>query len=146
MLNNSVLRFKKDVHSNVLNEDIVELIGRNFVIPDDFTYQLVRISDGMVARPDLLSYSVYSDDGYGDLLCKLNGIQNPFEMNVGDVMVCPAVSDLWKFLTEDNFAEDNELDKNTPKPKKKKEKRRPMEATGDDVRYTIDSGNHIVIY
>jgi hypothetical protein len=98
----------------------------------------------MVARPDLLSYSLYSDDGYGDLLCKLNGIQNPFELNTDMVMMCPAPSDLWKFYSEDKFSDSDS--NRTPKPKKKKDKRRPMDATQDDVRYTIDSGKHIVIY
>lgn len=144
MLNNSVLRLKGETHSDVLSDEIIELLSKNFVIPDDFTYQLVRVSDSMVARPDLLSYSLYSDDGYGDLLCKLNGIQNPFELNTDMVMICPAPSDLWKFYSEDKFSDSDS--NRTPKPKKKKDKRRPMDATQDDVRYTIDSGKHIVIY
>lgn len=144
MLNNSVLRFKKETHSDVLDDDIIELLSKNFVIPDEFSYQLVKVSESMVARPDLLSYNLYSDDGYGDLLCKLNGIQNPFELNSDNIMICPAPADLWRFYTEDTFQEGD--GNNTPKPKKKKEKRRPMEATQDDVRYTVDSGRHIVVY
>jgi hypothetical protein len=144
MLNNSILRLKNEVHSEILDEDIVELLSKNFVIPNEFTYQLVKVSESMVARPDLLSYNLYSDDGYGDLLCKLNGIQNPFELNAGVIMMCPAPSDLWKFYVEDKFSDGD--NPNVPKPKKKKEKRRPMEATQDDVRYTVDSGKHIVVY
>jgi hypothetical protein len=144
MLNNSVLRFKNEVHSDVLDEDIIELLSKNFVMPEEFTYQLVKVTESMVARPDLISYSIYSDDSYGDLLCKLNGIQNPFEMNIDDILICPAPSDLWKFYVEDKFTDSD--NRNVPKPKKKKEKRRPMEATQDDVRYTVDSGRHIVIY
>ncbi len=144
MLNNSVLRFKKETHSDVLGEDIIELLSKNFVIPDEFSYQLVKVSESMVARPDLLSYNLYSDDGYGDLLCKLNGIQNPFELNSENIMICPSPADLWRFYTEDTFQDGDSA--NTPKPKKKKEKRRPMEATQDDVRYTVDAGRHIVVY
>lgn len=143
MLNNSVLRYKSTAHSDVLDDDIIELLSRNFVIPDEFTYQLVTVGRSMVSRPDLISYSIYSDDGYGDLICKLNGIQNPFELNEGNVLICPSFSDLWKFYTYDKMSE-NEV--KTPKPKTKKEKRRPMDATQDDVRYTIDSGKHIVVY
>jgi hypothetical protein len=144
MLNNSILRFKRDTHSDVLGEDIIELLSGNFVIPEDFTYQLVEVGDSMIARPDLISYSVYSDDGYGDLICKLNGISNPFELNEGCILVCPSPADLWKFFVDDTFQDGD--NKKTPKPKKKKEKRRPMEATQDDVRYTIDTGKHIVVY
>jgi hypothetical protein len=144
MLNNSILRFKRDTHSDVLGEDIIELLSKNFVIPDEFSYQLVKVSNSMVARPDLLSYNLYSDDSYGDLLCKLNGIQNPFELNDGNIMICPSPADLWKFYTDDTFQESETG--TAPKPKKKKEKRRPMEATQDDVRYTLDSGKHIVVY
>lgn len=144
MLNNSVLRLKKEMHSDVLGEDVINLLSRDFVIPNDFTYQLVSVSSSMVARPDLLSYSLYSDDGYGDLLCKLNGIQNPFEMNEDYVMVCPAPSDIWKFFTVDDFVEND--NKMKPKPKKKSEKRRPMEATQSDTRYTVDSSRHVVVY
>lgn len=144
MLNNSVLRFKKEVRSEALGEDIIELLSRNFVVPDEFSYQLVKVSQSMVARPDLLSYNLYSDDSYGDLLCKLNGVQNPFELNEGQIMICPAPSDLWKFFTEDPFSDAE--DPTVPKPKKKSEKRRPMEATQDDVRYTVDSGKRIVVY
>ncbi len=144
MLNNSVLRYKQESHSNALDEDIINLLSRNFCIPDSFTYQLVRISKSMVARPDLLSYHLYSDDSYGDVLCKLNDIQNPFELNEGAVLICPAPVDLYKFFTEDNFSESES--KRKPKSKRKTEKRRPNEATEGDLRYTVDSNKHIVIY
>lgn len=146
MLNNCVLRYKKEIHSDVLDEKIIDLLGKNFVIPNDFTYQLVKVSRDMVARPDLLSWQLYSDDGYGDLLCKLNNIQNPFEMNEDKVMMCPAPADLWKFLYDDPWTE-SDTTKTHPTPKKKKkEKRKPNEATDGDIRFTVDSNKHIVIY
>lgn len=147
MLNNSILRFKKEIHSKVLDDDVIDLLSKNFVVPDEFSYRLVKIGQDMVARPDLLSYSLYSDDGYGDLICKLNGIQNPFELNTEMVLMCPAPEDIWKFFTDDEYAdEESDNTKQTPKPKKKKDKRRPMDATQDDVLYTIDSGKRIVVY
>lgn len=144
MLNNSILRFKKDTQSDFLGERLINLLSKNFVIPNDFSYQLVKVSRSMVARPDLLSYHLYSDDGYGDLLCKLNDIQNPFELNEGAVMVCPVPSDLYKFYLDDDFSEEESGIR--PKPKRKSDKRKPNEATDGDTRYTIDSNRHIVIY
>ena len=145
MLDNSILRYKKEIKSDVLNEHIIDLLSRNFVIPDSFSYQLVRVAPDMTARPDLLSMQLYSDDSYGDLLCKLNGLSNPFEMNGDLTLICPSPDDLWKFMCDDPWSEDED-DRKHPKPKKKKEKRKPNEATDGDVRYTIDSNKHIVIY
>lgn len=144
MLNNSILRYKKDIHSDVLGEDCINLLSKNFYIPDEFTYQLVKITDSMTARPDLLSYYLYSDDGYGDLLCKLNGIQNPFELNEGDMLICPSPSDLFKFLADDDFSEEESGSR--PKAKRKSQKRRPNEATEGDARFTVDSTRRIVVY
>lgn len=144
MLNNSILRFKKDTHSDFLGEDCINLLSKNFVMPSDFSYQLVKVSASMVARPDLLSYHLYSDDGYGDLLCKLNDIANPFELNEGMVLVCPVPSDLYKFFLEDEFEEIENGSR--PKAKRKTEKRRPNEATEGDRRYTVDSNKRIVVY
>ena len=144
MLNNSILRYKKDIYSEVLRENAINLLSKNFCIPDSFTYRLVNVSKSMVARPDLLSYHLYSDDSYGDLLCKLNGIQNPFELNEDMVLVCPAPSDLYKFFIEDDFPEEEQ--KRKPRAKRKSEKRKPNEATEEDSRYTVDSNKHIVIY
>lgn len=144
MLNNSILRYKKDTYSDVLDEKVINLLSKTFSIPSDFTYQLVKVSRSMVARPDLISYHLYSDDGYGDLICKLNDIQNPFEMNEGMVLVCPAPSDLYRFFVEDTETDDET--KNRPKPKRKSEKRKPNEATDGDIRYTVDSNKHIVVY
>jgi hypothetical protein len=146
MLNNSVLRFKTTTHSKVLDDEIIELLGKNFIIPDNFSYQMVTVGDEMTARPDLLSYFLYSDDGYGDLLCKLNGIQNPFELNSGSVMICPVPSDLYKFLTDDDTQDSDETNGKKPVPKRKNEKRRPMDATPDDVRYRVDTNRRIVVY
>lgn len=144
MLDNSILRYKKNIHSDVLDEDVINLLSGNFCIPDTFSYQLVRVSKSMVARPDLLSYHLYSNDSYGDLLCKLNDIQNPFEFNEDMVIMCPVPSDLYKFYLEDD--EPDEESKTRPKPKKKSEKRKPNEATEGDTRYTVDSNKHIVVY
>ena len=145
MLNNSVLRYKKEITSNVLNEKIIDLLGKNFVIPDTFSYRLIKVGNDMVARPDLLSWQLYSDDSYGDLICKLNNISNPFEFNEGMTLICPVPDDLWKFFHDDPWTDDQK-DNEHPKPKKKKEKRKANEATDGDVRFTVDSNKRIVIY
>ena len=47
-----------------------------------------------VARPDLIALAVYGDDRYTDILCKVNGISNPFELNENDVIILPHVETL----------------------------------------------------
>jgi len=42
-----------------------------------------------VARPDLISLDVFGDDRYGDLICKYNGISNPFDLNEGMAILIP---------------------------------------------------------
>ena len=51
--------------------------------------QIVRINKHYVARPDLVSLAIYGTDRYGDILCKINGISNPFELNENMMLICP---------------------------------------------------------
>ena len=39
----------------------------------------------------MISLAYYGDDRYGDLLCKINGISNPFEMNENDMLDIPSL-------------------------------------------------------
>lgn len=103
MLNNSFLRIKKDIKSKYLGGDtIVNLLSSNFVIPKNFTYRLVRVPNSMVARPDLVSMMMYNDDNYGDLICKINNISNPFELNEEDVLIIPSLEYIEEFYRNDN--------------------------------------------
>lgn len=111
MINNSFLRFKKNVKSKYLDEEIINLMSANFVIPQDFTYQLVRIPKSMVARPDLISLATYNDASYADLICKVNGISNMFELNENDVIIIPTYDYIEKFYREDIYDDTVGIDK-----------------------------------
>lgn len=103
MLNNSFLRIKKDIKSKYLGgDDILNLLSSNFVIPKNFTYRLVRVPNSMVARPDLVSMMMYNDDNYGDLICKINNISNPFELNEEDVLIIPSLEYIEEFYRNDS--------------------------------------------
>lgn len=52
---------------------------------------LLMVNKHYVARPDLISLAVYGDDQYADLLCKINGISNPFELNENDIIIIPRI-------------------------------------------------------
>lgn len=50
------------------------------------------INEYYVARPDLISLAVYKTDMYADIICKLNGISNPFELNENMIIYCPDIT------------------------------------------------------
>lgn len=68
----------------------VQTIDPNVEISGSF----LVVNKYYVARPDLISLAVYGDDKYADILCKINGISNPFELNENDVIILPHVETL----------------------------------------------------
>ena len=93
---------------------------------------------------------LYSTSNYADVLCKLNGISNPFELNEGMIIVAPKATDIFKFyVIEDKI--DNGLvkdEKNSVKnlQKKKNETRKANEQVLGDRNFRIDKNNKIIIY
>jgi len=148
MLRNSLLISKNIKKYSKTQEDMIDLMTKTFVFSNDFEYRLVEVTEMSVARPDILSYIIYGSDQYGDLICKINGISNPLELNVGDLLLVPETPYIQDFLTKETTDIDNlELDsKNKPTPKKRKEKRKSNEAVDGDTRYKIDASNRIIIY
>ena len=59
---------------------------------------MYEVEPSQIARPDLLSYDLYGDELYADILCKLNGISNPLELNEGMIIIIPSPDDLDKFV------------------------------------------------
>jgi hypothetical protein len=130
---------------------MMDLFGISYILPENFSYRTIRVSPEHIARPDLVSKILYDTPIYGDLICKINGISNPFELNDGDILIVPEYSDLDSFMTpaekEENI-EDTDTDVRETKPayKKRKEKRAPNEAILGDSRFKIDKTNRVIIY
>ena len=148
MLRNSLLEDKRLKKYSKTQEDMIDLLSKTFVFSTNFEYKLVEVTEMSVGRPDILSKIVYNDDQYGDLICKINGISNPLELNIGQVLLVPETPYLKNFMTKetediDDLLKDSSL---RPVPKKKKEKRKSNEAIEGDVRYKIDSSNRIIVY
>jgi len=147
MILHKVLEKKGIVSSKNISEDIFDLQQQTFIIPRMFSYKVVEVSKGMIGRPDLLSMYCYQNDIYADILCKLNGISNPFELNEGMLVIVPDIADLDKFMyTETPLESAGTSEDNGPKPKSKKEKRKANDAIVGDARFKIDSNNKIIIY
>ena len=147
MISHTVLNNKQIIHSDWLDEAIINLNDPTFRIPASYQYEIIELNERYVARPDILSIDVYGDSLYSDLLCKLNGISNPFEMNVGMLMIIPSPDCIMDFMNVPN-AEDNDIvyDDNKPTLKTKKSKRKANEAVLGDSRFKIDKQRGIVIY
>lgn len=150
MLFHTVLQNKKTIQSNWLGEEVLSLGDKTFHIPDEYSYEILEVTEKYIARPDILSMDIYGDTLYTDLICKLNGISNPFELNEGMVLIIPSPSEIVNFMyspvtTEcDTIAEGNVALK--PTTKTKKDKRKANEAIVGDTRFKIDKTRGIVIY
>jgi len=146
MLINSLLKNKPIIHSDLLDEDIIHLGAITYKIPDMVSYSLYKVSKSHVARPDLISKVVYGVDIYGDFICKVNGISNPFEINEGDIIIIPDLDYVNEFMMDDLYNDSTKEDNNMPKPKTRNEKRRANDAIIGDTRFKIDKDNRVIIY
>ena len=142
-----VLENKTIIDSKLLKERIYNYLDTTFEIPDDFMFDLVEITDDYVARPDLVSVKAYGSDDYTDLICKINGISNPFELNKGDLLVLPAFEELVRFVVVPNREELEDSETiNVPVSKRKNEKRKANEAVVGDKRFSIDKNRRVIVY
>lgn len=149
MILHTVLNNKKEIYSEWLQENIKNLMDPSFVIPDRYDYEILEVTEKYVARPDLLSKDIYGDSLYSDLLCKLNGVSNPFELNAGMLFVIPSPDCIMDFMKTPTTAEcDNTYNNsmNTPVSKPKNSKRKANESVIGDTRFKIDKNRGIVIY
>ena len=68
--------------------------------------RMVYVEKYYTARPDLISLAVYGDDKYGDIICKINGISNPFELNEGMYLYTPDLGIVSKLFTGTKIGDD----------------------------------------
>lgn len=150
MLLHTVLNNKKKIYSDWLQTNVINLLDPSFRIPSKYDYEILEITEKYIARPDILSKDIYGDAIYSDLLCKLNGISNPFELNVGMLLVIPSPECIMEFMKTptieecDTNSKNNSL--NTPIAKPKNAKRKANESVIGDTRFKIDKAKGIVIY
>lgn len=151
MILHTVLNNKKNIYSDWLQDEIVNLTDPSFIIPDKYDYEILEVTEKYIARPDILSKDIYGDTLYSDLLCKLNGISNPFELNEGTIMVIPSPDCIMDFMKTPDISEcdnnsSNKAENNKPIAKQKNSKRKANESIVGDSRFKIDKTRGIVIY
>ena len=84
--------YYKDLLSQTINKEVKRLYNSNLII----------VSRDYVCRPDLISLAAYGTDKYADIICKINGISNPFELNEDMIIICPYVDILNKLLVSNS--------------------------------------------
>ena len=132
----------KDLLSHTLNDEEAVFEGIEFI----------RVIADYVARPDLISLAVYGTDQYADILCKINGISNPFELNEGMILLIPNLSTITFFYKSRSasatFESDSTPISSTKKnfQKTKAERRRPAEQTVGSKNFVVDLSNKMIIY
>ena len=161
MILHTVLNNKSEIYSDWLKENIINLNDSSFKIPNSYQYEIIEVNERYIARPDILSKDIYGvsngilvtypyiygDSIYADLLCKLNGISNPFELNKGMLMIIPSPDTIMEFMNIPTTFELDSYEKiNKPVGKTKKSKRKANDAIIGDSRFKIDKNKGIVIY
>ena len=106
-----------------------------------------------VARPDLISLAFYGTDEYADILCKVNDIANPFELNEDDTLNIPAVERVSMYYntvgSASELLDDDEstlLERNTPTQKSYNKKRSPNEQASGESNFIIDRSLGLIFY
>lgn len=148
MYQSSILTHKTDFYSEFLEDNIWNLLDKTYNLPNKFDFNIIKITEEKyIGRPDLISLDAYGDATFADIICKLNGISNPFELNVGMVIIVPSPSDVINFIQRPPISEQESVANDpAPSPKKKTEKRQANEAIVGDRRFKIDPSKGIVIY
>lgn len=70
-------------------ESMVDLAARTLRSLQVRMQAILAVKDGEQARPDLVSVRAYGEDTYQDQICKINGISNPYSLDVDDVLIIP---------------------------------------------------------
>ena len=108
MLDYSVLNLKTEMQSDYLGETVYNMLDYTFTIPYNYSYNIFEVTKEYIARPDLISLDAYGDTMYTDIICKLNGVSNPFELNEGMKLIIPTPEDITNFIVEPSIKDRDE--------------------------------------
>ena len=155
MLDYKILKNKGKLYkkkSDGTTEEFIDLLTKSCNSMDSTAGDIIIVNKHYIARPDLISLAVYGSDEYADLICKYNGISNPFELNENDVIVLPqyhefqnlidTVNNTTSELVNDDISDNTNYSSN----KKKSDRRSPAQTTTGDKNFIIDKSLGVVFY
>lgn len=141
------------INDNNTEEEFVDLLTKTYEVMDYSSDNIIIVNKYYVARPDLISLAVYGDDRYADLICKYNGISNPFELNENDVILIPSMNEIKRHTSFEENKSELISDSNTiintkkyPGQKQVNEKRSPIESVVGEENFIIDKSLGIIFY
>ena len=150
ILKNKGKLYKKN--SDGTTEEFLDLLTKSCNSMDSTAGDISIVNKHYIARPDLISLAVYGSDEYADLICKYNGISNPFELNENDVIVLPQYHEFQNLIdtvnnTTSELVNDDVSDNtNYSSNKKKSDRRSPAQTTTGDKNFIIDKSLGVVFY
>lgn len=155
MLDYKILKNKPKIEID--NESTIDLLSKSIDLEKSMTGQFVEVNEYYVARPDLISLAIYGDDKYADIICKVNGISNPFELNEGQLIFLPTYETISNLIiTENNNKKTSKInldsevkistDNRVGAQKRKDERRTPSQQLIGDKNYIIDKSLGVVFY
>lgn len=152
MLDYKILEYKYKYTKD--NDTFVDLMSNSYNIPYKYEGFPLLVSKYYVARPDLISLAVYGSDEYADIICKINGISNPFELNEGDLIYIPDVDTVANCFhmadSKEAIAEPNDNILNQKKKnnfqKKKDQRRSSNEQVEGDKIFVIDKSLGMIFF
>lgn len=150
ILKNKGKLYKKN--SDGTTEEFLDLLTKSCNSMDSTAGDIIIVNKYYIARPDLISLAVYGSDEYADLICKYNGISNPFELNENDVIVLPQYHEFQNLIdtvnnTTSELVNDDVSDNtNYSSNKKKSDRRSPAQTTTGDKNFIIDKSLGVVFY
>lgn len=91
MLNYPTLSHKKNItiYKDGEKFEMIDLLSKTYNGDANLFGNYFEVTKEYIARPDLISLAAYGSDAYADLICKVNEISNPFELNEGMVIFVP---------------------------------------------------------
>lgn len=154
MLDYYILDNKPEIELN--GETGIDLLHKTIDLSKSYSGEFLMVNEYYVARPDLISLAIYRDDKYADIICKLNGISNPFELNEGMIIFIPTIESIINILntkgkntkTETITDKDDSISSSNIEgdQKKRTAKRSPAQQTEGDSNYVIDRNLGMIFY
>ena len=88
-MNSIILNHKPIIQKD--GESIIDLTSRSLSYTEDTPVVIDQsfVADDVVMRPDTLSYIFYGSTDFFDLICKFNGISNPFALDRDQYVLAP---------------------------------------------------------
>ena len=153
MLKYDILHNKPTIDIN--GEEGLDLLTKSLNFVDGAQQgNFLQVNEYYVARPDLISLAVYGDDKYADIICKLNGISNPFELNEKMVLFIPTLEYMNFIINKETAKKTNKIveedtisaNLKVGAQKQKNEKRSPSEQVIGDTNFIVDKSLGVVFY